>query len=123
VKCDSSDANAGLLGEDSQLSQRTKVTQNYAERASRLLKEEQNKALSASQEKLDRKLEEIDRKYAKARAKREEEELNECLSHKKEYKARSKYWKRRSKKIGLPKVLKESYKANRYFYERLASEC
>jgi len=132
-QCKGSDAKAGLLGEDSQLSQRTKITQDYkapvsfesnAEKALRQLREEQDRERRiAREEKLDRKAEELERKQANAKAKREQDELNDCLAHKKEYEANSKYWKAMSKQRRLPKKDKYSYESNQHFYTRKASEC
>lgn len=132
-QCKGSDANAGLLGEDSQLSQRTKLTQDYiapvsgesnAEKALRQLREEQDRERRiAREENLDRKAEELERKQANAEAKREQDKLNNCLARKKEYEANSKYWKAVSKERRLSKADKHSYESNQHFYKRLASEC
>lgn len=132
-QCKGSDANAGLLGEDKRLSQRTKITQNYtgpvsvesnAEKALRQLREEQDRERRiAREEKLDKDAEELKQEIANAEAKREQDKLSDCLSHKKEYEANSKYWKAMSKQRGLSKADKHSYESNQHFYTRKASEC
>lgn len=132
-QCKGSDASSGLVAEDSELSQRTKITQNYtapvslesnAEKALRQLREEQDRERRiAREDKLDRNAEELKQKRANAEAEREQSELENCLAHKKEYEANSKYWKAMSKQRRLPKKDKYSYESNQHFYTRKASEC
>jgi len=131
MRCKGGQPEAGLIAEDKEMSQRTKITQGYvtpttglsnAEVALRQLRVEQDRErLINRQEKMDRQAEILNDAMINNAQQRSTPKVSktDCKYNK----ARSKYWKKEARERGHSKKDKHKYKSYQYMYEGKADGC
>ncbi len=132
MRCKGDQPEAGLIAEDKEISQRTKITQDYvtptaglsnAEKALRQLRVEQDRERQINrQERAERRAEILNDAQINS-AQQQKGMLKTNKVDCKYNKAKSKYWKAKARERGHSKADKHGYKSYQYMYEGKATGC
>jgi len=125
MRCKGAQPELGLIAEDKEISQRTKITQGYvtpstglsnAEKALRQLREEQDREYRINrQERAERRAEILNN--ARINSVQQQGTLKTNKADCKYNKAKSKYWEAKGRERGHSRADKHKYKSYQYMYE------